>query len=32
MYSMENIRKKKNASNGRKKTTGAPVTGEEIAA
>ena len=29
---MENIRKKKNASNGRKKTTEAPVTGEEIAA
>uniref|UniRef100_UPI00359CA9BD DUF3408 domain-containing protein n=1 Tax=Bacteroides ovatus TaxID=28116 RepID=UPI00359CA9BD len=29
---MENIRKKKNASNGRKKTTKSPVTEEEIAA
>lgn len=32
MYSMENIRKKKSASNGRKKTIEAPVTVEEIAA
>ena len=29
---MENIRKKKSASNGRKKTIEAPVTVEEIAA